>query len=78
MPRQNHTPSRELKRKVEHCLDDALDDSFPASDPVSFLEAAPVKQGDTELCTVKVNGQRPTRRAGRAQGLRTKTVASSS
>jgi hypothetical protein len=63
MARQNPTPPKRLKRKVEHCLDDALDDSFPASDPVSFLEAAPVKRGDTELCTVKVNGQKPSRRS---------------
>jgi hypothetical protein len=65
MPRQHQVSSKELKRKVERCLDDALDDSFPASDPVSFLQAAPVKEGDKELCTVKVNGQRATSRAKR-------------
>ena len=33
-------------------LDKALKDSFPGSDPVSFLEAAPIKKHDRKLCTV--------------------------
>lgn len=37
---------------VEGKLDKALKDSFPASDPVSFLEAAPIKQQDRALSTV--------------------------
>ena len=32
---------RILKAKIDHKLDQALQDSFPASDPVSFLEPAP-------------------------------------
>lgn len=32
--------------KLEKKLDAALKDSFPGSDPVSFIEAAPVKPGD--------------------------------
>lgn len=37
---------------VESKLDRALKDSFPASDPVSFLEAAPIKPHDRALSTV--------------------------
>ena len=39
--------------KVDGKLDKALEDSFPGSDPVSFLEASPVKKGDLPLTTVK-------------------------
>jgi hypothetical protein len=38
---------------VEAKLDKALKDSFPSSDPVSFLEAAPIKKGDRDLSTVR-------------------------
>jgi hypothetical protein len=38
---------------VDEKLDKALEDSFPGSDPVSFLEASPVKEGDLPLSTVK-------------------------
>jgi hypothetical protein len=57
-------PSKELSRTVEKRLDDAVADSFPCSDPVSFLQAAPIKQGDRPLCTVKVNKRVATSRAG--------------
>jgi len=32
--------------KLDKKLDEALKDSFPGSDPVSFIEAAPAKPGD--------------------------------
>jgi len=35
--------------KMDRKLDAALEDSFPGSDPVSFLEAKPVKKGDESL-----------------------------
>ena len=38
--------------EVEAKLDKALKDSFPGSDPVSFLEAAPIKKADRSLSTV--------------------------
>ncbi|WP_422003147.1 hypothetical protein [Reyranella sp.] len=41
------------KESMEKKLDSALKDSFPGSDPVSFIEAAPVKEGDKDLTTVK-------------------------
>ena len=41
---------RTLKAKVHDTLDDkldrALEDSFPASDPVSFIEPGPAAPGD--------------------------------
>ena len=43
------SPSDHLDKK----LDAALKDSFPGSDPVSFIEATPVKPGDETLSTVK-------------------------
>jgi hypothetical protein len=38
--------------EVDAKLDKALKDSFPGSDPVSFVEAAPIKPGDRKLSTV--------------------------
>lgn len=46
-------PSKEPKHNdVEGKLDKALKDSFPGSDPVSFVEAAPIKKQDRALSTV--------------------------
>ena len=42
-----------LTEKMDRKLDAALKDSFPGSDPVSFIVAAPVKQGDETLTEVK-------------------------
>ncbi len=50
--------SSSLKDRMEKKLDAALKDSFPGSDPVSFVEAAPVKKGDRSLTEVKVNEQK--------------------
>ena len=44
---------RTLKAKIDEKLDQALQDSFPASDPVSFLQPAPVKNGDRKLPVVE-------------------------
>jgi hypothetical protein len=38
--------------KLDRKLDKALKDSFPGSDPVSFVEAAPLKPADKNLSTV--------------------------
>ncbi|HEY2873744.1 MAG TPA: hypothetical protein VGJ56_17600 [Reyranella sp.] len=38
--------------EVDAKLDKALKDSFPGSDPVSFVEAAPIKPEDRKLSTV--------------------------
>ena len=54
---------RTLKAKIDDKLDQALQDSFPASDPVSFLQPAPVKNGDRKLPVVEAgnDGGRPAR-----------------
>lgn len=39
--------------KLDRKLDAALKDSFPGSDPVSFLEATPVKPGDESFTEAK-------------------------
>lgn len=36
-------------KKLDKKLDEALESSFPGSDPVSFVEAAPVKEQDRSL-----------------------------
>ena len=52
-----------VQRKVERELDAAIEDSFPCSDPVSFLQPLPVREHDRELCTVKANRRAPRHRA---------------
>ena len=49
---QAKPPSSEVDAK----LDKALKDSFPGSDPVSFLEPAPIKDADRALSTVQPKG----------------------
>jgi hypothetical protein len=44
------TPKAESE--VDAKLDKALKDSFPGSDPVSFVEAAPIMKHDRKLSTV--------------------------
>ena len=46
-------PASKLGQELDTKLDSALKDSFPGSDPVSFVEASPVKQADRELPEVK-------------------------
>lgn len=59
---------RTLKAKVEDKLDQALQDTFPASDPVSFLEPAPAEKGDRKLSVVEAanDGKEPRARKARA------------
>jgi hypothetical protein len=45
-------PSTKAPTSVDGKLDKALTDSFPGSDPVSFVQAAPIKDGDRALPTV--------------------------
>ena len=46
-----------LKSILEDKLDQALEDSFPASDPVSFIEPAPGNAGDQKTPVVKPAGR---------------------
>jgi hypothetical protein len=45
------------KARMDDKLDQALEDSFPASDPVSFIEPGPANGGDRRLPAVKAVGR---------------------
>jgi len=46
-------PGESAEKVLDRKLDAALKESFPGSDPVSFVQAAPVKPHDEELSSVK-------------------------
>ncbi len=50
-------PRLDGKKALDKKLDEALEGSFPGSDPVSFVEAAPVKERDRSLPAVRVAEQ---------------------
>jgi hypothetical protein len=51
-----------LKTRIDDKLDQALKDSFPASDPVSFLQPVPMMDSDRKLPVVEAaNDSRPAR-----------------
>ncbi len=54
-------PPQKQKAESDHDekLDKALKDSFPGSDPVSFVEAAPIKPDDRKLSTVPDKDDEP-------------------
>lgn len=58
---------RILKAKIDDKLDQALRDSFPASDPVSFLQPAPAKGGDRKLPVVEAANDGATPRKGQSK-----------
>ncbi|MEA2850153.1 MAG: hypothetical protein QOE02_172 [Rhodospirillaceae bacterium] len=64
-----------LKDKVDEKLDQALQDSFPASDPVSFIEPGRVNDGDRKLPVVKAAARG---KAGRTRGRKGKGNATRS
>jgi hypothetical protein len=55
--RSSGTGPSDVRQKLDKKLDAALKDSFPGSDPVSFVEAAPVKEQDRDLPAVKAGEQ---------------------
>ena len=61
---------RTLKAKIDHKLDQALQDSFPASDPVSFLEPVPANDGDRKLPVVAAADQSNGPRAQKVKATR--------
>ncbi|HTR85731.1 MAG TPA: hypothetical protein VMI56_14725 [Reyranella sp.] len=64
MPIDSTKPEDKVaKEKADRALDKALEDSTAGSDPVSFLQPAPVKEGDKELPTVKAGHKEATHRA---------------
>lgn len=64
-----------LKGRMDDKLDQALADSFPASDPVSFIQPAPMNPGDRELTVVESSGRQPITRSTRG-GRRGKATRS--
>ena len=54
-----------LKARIDDKLDQALKDSFPASDPVSILAPVPMNDGDRKLPVVAA--AHDSRRAARAR-----------
>jgi hypothetical protein len=57
---------RTVKAMVDEKLDQALRDSFPASDPVSFIEPVPVWEGDRKLTVVEAAKRMRKRKATRS------------
>jgi len=57
---------RMLKAAVDEKLDQALQDSFPASDPVSFIQPVPANEGDEKLPVVEVARRARKRKATRS------------
>jgi hypothetical protein len=55
------------KQKVDKKLDEALEASFPGSDPVSFAEPAPVTDKDRSLPEVKLADQQAPQKAAAAR-----------
>lgn len=45
----------DAKKKVDRQLDKALEETFPGSDPVSFVQAAPLKEADAALTSVEAS-----------------------
>jgi hypothetical protein len=50
-------PRLDGKKALDKKLDEALEGTFPGSDPVSFVEAAPVQEHDRSLPAVRVAEQ---------------------
>ena len=57
---------RKLKARIEDSLDEALKDSFAASDPVSFIEPQRVQDGDRTLPVVEASRRARKRKATRS------------
>jgi|LNAP01.1.fsa_nt_gb hypothetical protein len=65
--RRDGKPPRDARQKLDKKLDDALKASFPGSDPVSFVEAAPVKEQDRSLPEVELADRQPPQKAAAAK-----------
>lgn len=47
-----------LEEKMERKLDSALEDSFPGSDPVAYVQPTPAKGKDRDLTSVKASNRK--------------------
>ena len=56
-----------LKTRIDDMLDQALKDSFPASDPVSFLQPVPMQGSDRKLPVVEAANDGRTARVRKAK-----------
>jgi len=63
-----------LKARVEDKLDQALEDSFPASDPVSFIQPGPMNHGDRNLPVMEAGRRGKTGRKGKGKATRSRSV----
>ena len=63
-------PCLDGKNALDKKLDEALEDTFPGSDPVSFVEAAPMKERDRSLPAVRVAEQQQPERTEAARKLK--------
>ena len=59
-----------LNAEVDDKLDQALRDSFPASDPVSFIEPSRVNDRDRKLPVVEAAARGKARRTGKGKATR--------
>jgi hypothetical protein len=70
MEREMSAKGRALKARIEEKLDQALQDSFPASDPVAFIMPAPAKGGDRKLPVVEAAEDARRARARKSRATR--------
>lgn len=64
-PPAQRVESKDSKKVLDARLDEALKGTFPGSDPVSFVEAAPVKAQDRSLLAVRVAEQQQPEKTAR-------------
>ena len=60
----------DAKQELDNKLDEALNQSFPGSDPVSFTEPTAVKEADRSLPEVKLADQQAPQKAAAAKKAR--------
>ena len=58
MTQKDKKPDDSNKRKLDRILEEALEDTFPASDPVSVTEPAPTPPED-DFVADKDSGEKP-------------------
>lgn len=59
MPSKKRTPSPGSKSKLDDKLDKALEDTFPASDPIAIAEPSPEDRADDPHSKNRKSGAKP-------------------